>query len=320
MMHIYGITNQRQTRGEPPFKGHCTSVEFQGLLAKSINNTSVYFNKQCRRCHVTASFLLGAAWGWLAPPASCPKLCVYLKGALIQAWKYEYSLDTLWLFVAFLSWPKALPLFQLAPQSVVRGWRERVWRWRRRKEGWRAGGDGGGGGVPGSQALINDRVRAVTQKDCAEEQPRAAKLPPVRRRAEQQKPGLCGRVSAELRRTACTNDGTVKKLRRELRFLSSRRLTRVTNLRKMLGHLSPGLTACHNLFYKKKKRKKSKKRIHNVYSKTGLILLKGCLCADRWQQTGCINYRRYPREKWHMQAITRVNVFSTALESRLKNV
>lgn len=58
-------------------------------------------------------------------------------------------------------------------------------------------GDGGreGGGVPGSQALINDRVRAVTQKGRAEEQPRAAKLPPVRRRGEQQKPGLCGRVS-----------------------------------------------------------------------------------------------------------------------------
>lgn len=61
MMHIYGITNQRQTRGEPLFKGHCTSMGFQGPRAESINNTSVYFNKQCRRCHVTASFLLGAA-------------------------------------------------------------------------------------------------------------------------------------------------------------------------------------------------------------------------------------------------------------------
>lgn len=123
MMHIYRITNQRQTRGEPPFQGTLHELRFQGPLAESINNTSVYFNKQCRRCHVTESSLLGAAWGWLAPPASCPELCVYLKGALIQAWKYEYSLDTLWLFVAFLSWPKALPLFfsfffQLVPQSV----------------------------------------------------------------------------------------------------------------------------------------------------------------------------------------------------------
>lgn len=52
---------------------------------------------------------------------------------------------------------------------------------------WGAGGVGGG-----SQALINDRVRAVTQKGRTEEQPRAAKLPPVRRRGEQQEPGLCG--------------------------------------------------------------------------------------------------------------------------------
>lgn len=145
----------------------------------------------------------------------------------------------------------------------------------------RRAGKGGGGGW-GSQALINDRVRAVTQKARAEEQPRAAKLPPVRRRGEQQKPGLCGRVSAELRRVAPTNDGTVTKLHRELRFLSSGRLTRVTNLRKMLAHLSPRLTACHNLFY----RKKRKKRIHNSYFKKGLILfgrlsLDGSIAADR---------------------------------------
>lgn len=126
-----------------------------------------------------------------------------------------------------------------------------MWRWRRRKEV-----RGGGGRVPGSQALINDRVRAVTQKGRAEEQPRAAKLPPVRRRGEQQKPGLRGCVSAELRRMAHTNDGTVMKLHRGLRFLSSRCLTRVTNLGKMLAHLSPRLTACHNLFYKKRKKER----------------------------------------------------------------
>lgn len=118
-------------------------------------------------------------------------------------------------------------------------------------------GERGRLGVPGSQALINDRVRAVTQKGRAEEQPRAAKLPPMRRRGEQQKLGLCGRVSAELRRVAPTNDGTVMKLHRELRFLSSGCLTWVTNLQKMLAHLSPRPTACHNLFYRKKERKES---------------------------------------------------------------
>lgn len=59
---------------------------------KCINNTSVYFNKQRRRCHVT-SFLLGRSEA--GSSSQLPKVVCLSKGTLIQAWKYEYSLDTL---------------------------------------------------------------------------------------------------------------------------------------------------------------------------------------------------------------------------------
>lgn len=162
-MHIYTITNQRQTSGNPLKTWYkWTTMWSTRANGKCINNTSVYFNKQCRRCHVTTSFLLGQREA--GSSSELPEVVCLSKGTLIQAWKYEYSLDTLWLFIAFLSWPKRFHFsssccnqFRGGPLSTAR-----------------------------SQALINDRVRAVTQKALTEEQP-SAKLPPTWGRGEQQR-------------------------------------------------------------------------------------------------------------------------------------
>lgn len=76
-------------------------------------------------------------------------------------------MNTLWTRLIVHCLPvlaKALPLFQLVLQSVQRGPLS----------------------TARSQALINERVRAVTQKALTEEQP-CAKLPPTRGRGEQQR-------------------------------------------------------------------------------------------------------------------------------------
>lgn len=121
---------------------------------KCINTTSVCFNKHCRRCHVTTSFLLGRREADSSSPL--PAVVCLSKGTLIQAWKYEYSLDTLWLFIAFLSWPKRFHF----SSSCCNQFRGDPW-------------------APRSQALINDRVRAVTHRALTKEQP-SPKLPPTR--------------------------------------------------------------------------------------------------------------------------------------------
>lgn len=104
-MHIYTITNRRQTSGNLLKTWYkWKAMPSTRANGKCINNTSVYFNKQCHRCHVTTSFLLGQCEA--GSSSELPEVVCLSKGALIQAWKYEYSLDTLWLFIAFLSWPK----------------------------------------------------------------------------------------------------------------------------------------------------------------------------------------------------------------------